>query len=146
MTRVRTAEAGDARGIAEVQVAAWQEAFAGLRVTLVACGESELVTGFASAMLINDGRFRSYLHTLYVLPDHWGRGIGRALVLALSARLLDLGIHNMVLRTLRLGAARRFYERLGARIVPEGFPHDDGQFDDVVYAFDDLRALVESTG
>jgi len=37
--------------------------------------------------------------------------------------------------------ARSFYEKLGARLVPEGIAHDAGMFDDVVYAFDDLRAL-----
>jgi len=48
----------------------------------------------------------------------------------------------MVLRTLRLNPGRAFYERLGARLLPEGVNIDAGVFDDVAYAFDDLRRLL----
>jgi hypothetical protein len=43
-------------------------------------------------------------------------------------------------------AARTFYERLGARLVPDGISVDAGLFDDVVYAFDNLGALERTLG
>ena len=43
---------------------------------------------------------------------------------------------------MRLGDARKFYERLGARLVPEGIARDAGKFDDVVYAFDDVGSVL----
>jgi hypothetical protein len=42
---------------------------------------------------------------------------------------------------MRRNPARAFYERLGATLVPGGLTIDAGQFDDVVYAFSDLRML-----
>jgi ribosomal protein S18 acetylase RimI-like enzyme len=112
------------------------------RITLVA-QEREQIQGFASALLIDAKThgFESYLQTLYLLPEVQGRGIGRDLLRELARRLRERGITSMALRTLRLNRARTFYERLGARLVPEGIANDAGQFDDVVYAFDDIRVL-----
>jgi GNAT superfamily N-acetyltransferase len=152
-----------------VQVAAWEAAYRGLipddvidgrtvevrasqwkaslgqpdRLTLVACNERGSVEGFASALILDcpDRGFQSYLQTLYVLPGCWRTGIGRHLLFEICARLQAAGIENMALRTMRLGAARAFYERFGARLVPEGIVRDAGRFDDVVYAFNDLSAL-----
>jgi GNAT superfamily N-acetyltransferase len=165
---IRSARPTDAHGIARVHVASWHGAFRGIvpdeqmaargfevrlkqwtaklqqsdLIVLVACEEGGAVVGFASALRMDDGPFQGYLAALYLAPDAWGRGIGRELLRAVSARLVDAGAKNMVLRTLRLGSARAFYEHLGARLVPEGFARDAGHFDDVVYAFDDLSALA----
>jgi GNAT superfamily N-acetyltransferase len=166
---IRSARPTDAHGIARVHLASWHGAFRGIvpdeqiaargfevrlkqrtaklqqadPVVLVACNEGGAVVGFASALRIEGGPFQSSLEALYLAPDAWGRGLGRELLRAVGARLVDAGAKNMVLRTLRLGNARAFYERLGARLVPEGFARDAGHFDDVVYAFDDLSALAE---
>jgi GNAT superfamily N-acetyltransferase len=113
------------------------------RVTLVACDEGHRIYGFASAESIREPHFQSYLETLYVAPEAWERGVGGDLLRAVAAELLDRGIGTLALRTLRLGAARGFYERLGARLVPEGIARDAGRFDDVVYGFDDLARLAK---
>jgi GNAT superfamily N-acetyltransferase len=165
---IRSAEPRDAYPIAVVQVAAWRCAYDGLipeeeiavrtvehryqqwtatladplRLTLVACEHVTSIRGFANASLTENDPFQSYLEALYVVPEAWRNGIGRKLLRAIAARLNEMGINTMALRTLRLGFARRFYERLGARLVPEGIPRDAGRFDDVVYAFDDLSALL----
>jgi GNAT superfamily N-acetyltransferase len=97
----------------------------------------------ATAVPTPDEGLESYLETLYVAPSEWGRGIGRALLGAIAARLREHGIGNMVFRTLRLGEARGFYESLGARIVPKGIERDANTFDDVVYVFEDLNGLIE---
>jgi GNAT superfamily N-acetyltransferase len=167
--RVRRAELSDVPSIAGIHVAAWHHAYRGLvpdeafetrtierrlqqwesvlrgasDFVLVGCDEAQQVRGFASASLKPGGGFESYLETLYVAPEMWGRGIGRALLASISATMRNRGATNMALRTLRLGKARTFYERLGARLVPEGISHDHGPFDAVVLAFDSLAALTE---
>lgn len=168
---IRRAAAPDAEIIAAIHVASWEASYRGLlddaefekrplaiRVTqwsnilanpqtlvLVAGSTDGTVCGFASARFLDRETtgFDSYLATLYLLPEWKGRGIGRALLRAIACELLG-GATNMMLRTLRNNPARSFYERLGARFVPEHIDVDAGHFDDVVYAFDDLAALAIS--
>jgi GNAT superfamily N-acetyltransferase len=170
MTRRATLQ--DAPAIARVHVEAWEAAYRGLIpdevidartvelrtgqwttaladpscFALVACDADDGVEGFASVRLFDepDAGFESYLQTLYVRPGVWRRGIGRELLGAVCARLAAIGVRNIVLRTLRLGNARGFYERLGARVVPGGLAFDAGKFDDVVYAIDDVQTFFIS--
>jgi GNAT superfamily N-acetyltransferase len=54
------------------------------------------------------------VYLLYVLPEYWGRGVGKALMSAAMDELRDLGIRVATLWVLRDNQrARRFYERLG---------------------------------
>lgn len=167
---IRTADTSDAEAIAKVHVAAWDAAYRRLisdsvidartvevrtrqwrprlceteRFAYVACDGVGAIQGFATAVRLDGsgGGFESYLQTLYVSPGVWRRGIGKKLLAAIAARLLDAGATNMALRTLRRGVARAFYERLGAQLVPEGLTYDADQYDSVVYAFADLSSLV----
>lgn len=166
---IRQGTPADASSIAQVHVESWVAAYRGLLPdgmieartvelrtcqwtsdlgspvpNLVACDANGQVQAFASAEVLDEsqGPFQSYLRTLYVRPQFWRRGIGRELLRALCSRLLALGVQNLALRTLRLGHARKFYECLGARSVPEGIAQDAGRFDDLVYAFDDLTSIA----
>lgn len=169
--RVRPAIPEDAAGIARVHVESWNAAYRGLipdeiidartvdvrleqwasavanphRIIYVACDEGGEVHGFASALLFDepDRGFQSYLQTLYVSSDVWGRGIGRELVRAICGRLCADGAKNMALHALRLNPrARAFYEGLGARLVPDGITHEAGKYDQVVYGFDDIASIA----
>jgi GNAT superfamily N-acetyltransferase len=170
---IRIAKPADAEAIARVHVAAWHRAYRGLiadsvidartvevrtqqwtprlredeLIAFVACDDEDAIVGFATAVSLDGshGGFEAYLQTLYVSPQAWHRGIGRALLAAVADRLRVAGAKNMALRTLRLGDARRFYERLGARLVPEGLAYDEDHLNSVVYAFDDLDALAART-
>lgn len=133
----------DARTV-EVRMQQWRPRLRETeRIAYVACDAVGAIQGFGTAVRLDgsDG-FESYLQTLYVSPGAWSRGIGKKLLAAIAARLLDTGASNMALRTLRHGAARAFYERLGAQLVPEGLSYDADQYDSVVYAFADLSSLV----
>jgi L-amino acid N-acyltransferase YncA len=171
---IRAATQDDADAVAAVHVTSWDESYRELlppedfakrtldvrrsmwakricepgRITLVACEENGAVVGFASALVFghSDDGFDSYLQTLYLIESAKGRGTGSMLMRAMAAALRAAGARNMALRVLRLNSARRFYEGLGAHLVPEGITHDAGLFDDVVYAFDDLRALDAQAG
>lgn len=168
---IRPATLADADGIAHVHVSAWHDNYRGLiaddiidahtlkrrhalwhklltegRALVFVADDSGTVAGFTSAITLTpamDG-FDAYLQAIYVRSDSKSHGVGRALLGALAARLVKQGCANLVLRTLRLGNARGFYERLGARLVPNGFVLDAGTFDDVVYAFDDIKRLLRN--
>ena len=94
---IRDAEVADAQAIGEVHVASWQAAYAGLMPDSFLAGlsvesraaswarhigngagpvlvaeEDGVIAGFAA---FGPGR----LYALYLLPEYWGRGLGRAL-------------------------------------------------------------------
>lgn len=166
---IRPAVPADAETCARIHVSAWEASYRGIipdeefekrplerrqvqwrewlhtgNPTLVACDEDGDVLGFAGARLLDGSLgYDSYLAMLYLRPDMTGKGLGKTLLRAIAGKLFTAGARNMLLRTLRLNAnARAFYERMGARFIPEGVDVDAGVFDDVAYAFDDLHALV----
>jgi L-amino acid N-acyltransferase YncA len=166
---IRPATQEDAEAIASVHLTSWHEHYRGLlpddvlesrtldertgvwrkalvlsdRRTFVACDDDEIV-GIASAILFSPPRegFDSYLQSLYFLAAAKGRGTGRALLRSLASDLAARGCRNMVLRVLRVNPARGFYEHLGARLIAGRLDIDAGRFDDVAYAFDDIRVLL----
>jgi ribosomal protein S18 acetylase RimI-like enzyme len=149
---LRRAAVGDARGIAEVHVAAWRAAYAstipaayleGLSVELselrwrdqLADAEHAIfvavdhgtVVGFTNSGAAEDGpEGAGELHTIYLLPEYWERGIGRGLLRLSEDALRDAGFSHAVLWVLEDNArARAFYERNGWR--PDGAHRASGR-------------------
>jgi GNAT superfamily N-acetyltransferase len=96
----------------------WQEAFSDRTLTVLVAEEEDGPVGVA-------GYRSEWLDGLYVRPEHWGRGVGRALHDEVIERLRGHGSARCHLWVLEQNArARRFYERLGwrengdTRIVP----------------------------
>jgi GNAT superfamily N-acetyltransferase len=138
---VRRAVAGDARAIAEIQVAGWEAAYRGLvpdafldaftveaRITrwaeLLEQGSVTYVTdgGFCSVIRpARDASAAVELAALYVAPSRWRHGVGRALVHTALARDEEVTLWVFA----QNDRARRFYEALGfvedgARAVDPG--------------------------
>lgn len=139
---LRPAVPDDAMAVARVHVRAWQVAYrgllpddhlAGLRPedrahhydfarldptrprTLVAV-EADTILGFAtiSPARDEDAAGHGELCALYVEPDCWGRGIGRALASAAREELCSLGFRNALLWVLAGNTrAEQFYEADG---------------------------------
>ncbi|MBI3826611.1 MAG: GNAT family N-acetyltransferase [Candidatus Rokubacteria bacterium] len=84
----------------------------GTRIIVSAGREVGFVTAVASATEV-------FLHTLCILPQHQGRGIGTAVTREVmsGARRRGLAIALTVLKT--NPSARRLYERLGFVVVEE---------------------------
>ena len=165
---IRPAAPRDIDGIARVHVAGWHENYRGIladsfieqrtldqrrttwrealqqndRVVFVA-ENADRIVGFASTLILNPqvSGFAAFLQAIYLLNEAKGQGVGRRLLGALAAALLEKDCTNLALRVLRRNPARAFYERLGARLIPEGIPIEAGEFDDVVYGFDDITKL-----
>jgi len=145
---VRHAEATDARAIAEVHVASWRGAYRGVipddflsglsverrtktwSATLcdpnvdifVALNDSGSVVGFSSIQRSRDDdapEDTGEVTTIYVTPDEWGQGYGRALMGAVVAKARDRGFRCLTLWVLEANQrARRFYEAVG--FTPDG--------------------------
>ena len=167
----RKADVSDADDIARVHVRSWEETYRGKLpahavdalthdvalekwqrdlakdTVWTYLHESKGVTdGFASAFrTAAEPGFAAMLSNLYVLRAAHRHGVGRALLAALFGDLLANGIDRIWLLTLRDdNPARRFYEKLGARLVREQpAPAVLGRgVMDVVYCFDDLTQRV----
>jgi GNAT superfamily N-acetyltransferase len=135
---LRPARPADAMPVARVHVRSWQVAYHGLMpqdyldqlrpedraarydfastdpakpYTMVAV-EGDAVLGFATSMPSRDKDMDGYgeLVALYVDPDHWGFGIGLALIRAARAHLVEAGFREAMLWVLAGNTrADRFY-------------------------------------
>lgn len=85
------------------------------------------------------------LYAIYVLPEHHGTGVGKALLAHLAESLVHMGHTTMELFVFRDNAvARAFYESTGARLNDEGtFSMGGVDYADCGYVYDSLAALVE---
>ena len=102
----------------EAVVERWQESLADAEVTVLVAEED----GVAAAVA---GSRPEWLDGLYVLPERWGRGVGRGLHDAVLERQRAAGASACHLWVLEQNdRARRWYERLGwhedgrTRVVP----------------------------
>ena len=131
---IRPGRPDDAEAVARVHVETWQAAYAhalpaeelaALSVeeraerhrrwppTFVAKVDGEIV-GFVGVGASRDPGADGELFTIYVHPDHWGTGVGRALIEAGEEELRKLGHRDAILWVLGDNPrARRFYELAG---------------------------------
>ena len=85
------------------------------------------------------------IYTLYVLPDFQERGIGRQLLAAAFAALVDKRYGCGVLWALRDNHARYFYERVGGKVIAERQERQWGRVtDQVCYGWADLTQMTAS--
>ena len=141
MVTVRLATVQDASAIGRVHVRAWQAAYRGQmpddyldglrpeeraaswerdlrrerdRDAMLVADDNGRVVGFALVGPAQDPEGAGQLYAINVDPDHWGTGVGRALLAAAQAELARLGYTEAVLWVLPGNArARRFYEVAG---------------------------------
>lgn len=139
---LRPAAPDDAMAVARVHVRAWQVAYKGLipdeylqglrpenraerydfasldptRPRTLVAAEADAILGFATIAPARDEDAigQGELCAIYVDPDCWSRGIGRALVSAARDELHGLGFREAILWVVAGNArAQRFYEADG---------------------------------
>jgi ribosomal protein S18 acetylase RimI-like enzyme len=90
--------------------------------------------------------FRGEVYAIYVLPEHQGRGAGRALLEAGAKELVGRGHSAMIVWVLRENApSRRFYERMGGRHVRDEERELEGvRITESGYGWDDIAPLARS--
>ncbi len=174
MTQIRLARPGDAGAIAEVHVATWRAAYPGMlpdRVLLglsperegaywrhaiatqgragfvqVAEGETGGIVGYGSAgpARASGLDFAGEVYTLYVTPDHQGRGLGRALLHAMFERLRRERRNSALIWVLAANPARYFYQAMGGELVAERRErHFGALLDEAAYGWADLNAVLD---
>jgi RimJ/RimL family protein N-acetyltransferase len=141
--KLRRVTPEDAAALAAVEVRSWRAAYRGLMPDTFLDGLSEVekaatwrqnllkhgpsgrkrvcaalsdagISGFVRVGPLTDEGEVGLLYLIYVLPEHWGRGVGAALMQAGMQELRDLGMRETTLWVLRDNLrARRFYEQLG---------------------------------
>jgi ribosomal protein S18 acetylase RimI-like enzyme len=87
--------------------------------------------------------FAGEVSSIYVLASAQKRGVGAALMRAMSAALTTRGLVGMSLWVLRENAiARRFYDRLGGQVLGERTERRPfGEIVEVSYGWPDLQRL-----
>jgi RimJ/RimL family protein N-acetyltransferase len=72
------------------------------------------IAGFVGVGPSRDADADGELYTIYVHPQHWGRGVGRELIGAGEKRMRELGYRRVILWVLDGNErAQRFYESAG---------------------------------
>jgi L-amino acid N-acyltransferase YncA len=115
----------------------------------VAEHETDGVIGFGSAGASRDRELvhRGEIYALYLLDEYHGMGIGKALFLALSARLLEERRPSLVVWVLSSNPSRYFYETLGGRRVATRRERMGGvEVEETAYGWEDLNHLVAIGG
>ena len=171
--RIREATPADAPGIAHVHVASWRTTYRGLvpddylaglskerraafwlahlsdlsevECAYVAEDETQGIVGFAGGGPERDGHpsFAGELHAIYLLAEHQGRGLGRALAIAVAHRLAEAGTRSMLVWVLADNPARAFYAALGGREVGEKPVEIGGKaLTEIAYGWDDVGSLL----
>lgn len=136
MTAIRLAEVADAPILAEMHVRSWQAAYRhilpaefldSLDVAQRAVFWKESLGEGAQVLVAVDDQVIGFCHagessdqgwgeiySIYVDPDHWGRGVGGELLAAGQKRLETFGFNEALLWVLEDNqSARRFYEAKG---------------------------------
>lgn len=171
---VRTATPEDAEAIARIQIRTWQVAYAHLfpadglarlpmreerrarswrerieareaRTDTVVAGKGERILGFASFGQGQEDDTIGELYAIYVLPEAWGGGIGRRLMVEVLERLGQGGFTEAILWVLEDNPrTRRYYELAGWHV--DGGVKDETILDTLVrevryrIALDGLRS------
>lgn len=144
---IRPASPEDAAGIGRVHVRAWRSTYVGMVPQSLLDGLDEArsalrwaerlqapglcclvaerageVVGFAFGGPAREGfppEVDGELHALYLLAEHQGQGLGRALTEAFLAKLRAQGLGQVGVWVIAENPALGFYEALGARPVGE---------------------------
>lgn len=165
--RIRDATRDDAGAIAHVHVESWRTTYAGILPDLVLLQLSEKkgthswqrilitpgiflvaevqdhgVVGFVNAgpNRVRGTPFGGEIYALYLLSDHQGLGIGRALLAAAFRRLNRSGHRGAMLWVLARNPTRFFYEAMGGQKIAEREELVGGERQvEFAYGWDDLE-------
>lgn len=166
----RQARTEDIPQIARVHIESWQKSFAGIipqehldkmsvenRIgkftqafaqnsfyqMFVAETSDKKIVGFADFGKSHlTGLFDGQLYAIYFLPEFQRKGIGGNLFRLCQKEMAACGFRSMCLDTLKISPYRKFYEKMGGRVVGEGQHSLAGiEFKTLIYGWDDLSKI-----
>lgn len=133
----------------DVRRALWSGRLAARDKAIFVVAGDDAVLGFACASPMADyprdrlpiPGFGAYLDALYLLKAVQGRGLGRALLARIAARLIDADIASLALHVLATNPSVAFYRHCGAAFARDEPIDPWGTFQSV-YGWDRLDALA----
>ncbi len=132
---------------AEQRVPRWQQLIDSDAHLIVAENAGQIV-GFISGGPIReplDG-YDTELYAIYLLEETQRKGIGTALLIELSRRLRNAGLHNMIVWVLTANVSSHFYEKNGASLIAQKEMEIGGALlTAAAYAWPAIEALAERT-
>ena len=173
--RIREANVPDAAAIAKVHVDSWRTTYTGVvpdeylaqlspeqhqqvwrdilstdgatEFVYVAEAEVSNIIGFASGGPERSGNavYKGELYAIYLLEGYQRKGIGGQLVQIIAKRLMQEGLHSMLVWVLADNPSQDFYSALGGQQVYEQEITIGGaSLVEVAYGWLDIRELVET--
>ena len=171
MTTIRPASTSDASAIAGVHVEGWQTAYRGIltdeyldslsidqrvafwkqhlhrepHLIFVAEDPRRGIVGFAFAGHHHGsfGEYQGEIHAIYVLEQYQRHGIGRALFHQSAAALAEADYSGMMIWALKQNPYRRFYEKLGGKLLGEETTCiGNRELQQVAYGWPQIAAVV----
>ena len=127
----------------------WKDKFAGLPGSFVLT-EGGVIAGHSCARPAADERMPGWgeVHTLYVLPEYWGKGFGTALLDNSVKWLEQQGFDRIYLWALDTNArARRLYEKYGFTATSDALLCQVGNAEvtDIRYIKDTVRSAQHNS-
>ncbi|UOY89874.1 GNAT family N-acetyltransferase [Bacillus glycinifermentans] len=170
--KIRKAASADAKGIARVHVDSWKTTYADIIPdeylqnlayekqeqlwinnipqggVYVAENDDGEIVGFSSGGAERSGKYSGYdgeLYAIYILKEHQGQGIGRALFKPVIDELKRMRIGSMLVLVLEENASRQFYEALGGQKIDAVEVEIGGRkLSELVYGWEDIRKIQGS--
>ena len=169
----RAATVADCAAVAEVHVRSWRESFAGIvpqsfldgmsverraaafaegfgaesyRMYVAEAGGRGVV-GFADfgAAREDIDAYEGELYAIYLLPEFQRQGVGERLFRLGVEFLVGRGMGSAYLLALEVSPYRRFYGKMGGRVVGRKRVEIEGvAYDELVYGWDDLGRLLKT--
>ena len=129
----------------ETRIAKFEQAFAQnsfYKMFVAETSEKEIV-GFADfGESHGDKRFDAQIYAIYFLPGFQRKGIGGNLFRLCQKEIAARGFKSMCLNTLEISPYRKFYEKMGGRVVGESRHRLAGiEFKTLIYGWEDLGKI-----
>ncbi|HEY4552378.1 MAG TPA: GNAT family N-acetyltransferase [Bacillaceae bacterium] len=171
---IRKAEVTDAEGIAKVHVDCWRTTYkqivpdevldnltyerrTQLWIHNISCEDSYVfvaendkgdIIGFSCGEREKTGNYPGFegdVTSIYILEEHQGRNIGKALIRELFHQFQSIEVYSVLVWVLEKNKSRLFYERMGAELVADNQTVRIGEAELALwgYGWRDIRKLYE---
>jgi len=165
----RPARKSDIPDVAKVHVESWQKSFSGIApddflssmsvkkriekfseragdgpyTMIVAEHPSDGIVGFADfGTPVLDVGYDAQIYSFYFLPEFQRRGLGQRLFRRCISKMRDGNLASLCLDSLELSPYRRFYDKMGGRVVGrDSHKLGNEDFETVIYGWDDISTI-----
>jgi L-amino acid N-acyltransferase YncA len=103
--------------------------------------EGEIVGFTSTSTNSEEDGFDSILSTLYISEDYQMQGIGQSLIRVAANKLKQQHVKSLIVWVFAENPSKKFYERLGGKLVKEKMVNQGKSILEVAYGWDDIEKL-----